>query len=124
MLKSLELGQSVVITADPALSKQAFVDLVKQYTGLIKQSQDALVEFDRLKKQRPKENARQLEEGETELDRILTRQQNAQTQAKQLLDKAYKIYKKDKALKKIVDISSKRDLEDLVRDALFMDRFK
>jgi hypothetical protein len=79
MFKSLKLGQSIVI-ADPApaLSKQAFVDLVKQYTGLVKQSQDALVEFDRLKKQKPKENARQLEEGETELDRILTRQQNAQ----------------------------------------------
>ena len=77
-----------------------------------------------MKKQKPTENARQMEEGETVLDRLLTKQQSYQTQAKKVLDQAYKTYKKDKALKKIVDISSKKDLEDLVRDALFMDLFK
>ena len=119
-MKNLKLGQSKIFAKNVTVPDFNFVDLIKQYNHLTKKSLDATLEFDALRKTKPKENAQEMEEGGTKLDSLLSQQQAYKEQAKKALDQAYKAYKKDKVMKSMIKFTSKKDLEEAVKQASFI----
>ena len=112
MLSSLKLGQTIVIAGDGT----DFLSLSKMALNFLQKAAEAKKKLEEAKK------AVQDGLGEKrydEQDQILTEQQFAESKAKQVLDKAWKAYKADKSMKRFVDLSSKKDLQEKLLDLNF-----
>ena len=131
MLKTLKLGQSIVLSASsPAFLN--FLNLVKEYAAFVKQAADAKIKYDAAKKadtEKMKNKDYQKDfwgqdDVYDSLDLLLSQQQKGTDMARKKLDEAWTEYKKDKSLKKIINIDGKKDLESKVQDATFQKMFQ
>jgi hypothetical protein len=112
MLSSLKLGQTLVIAGDGT----DFLSLSKQALNFLQKAAEAKKKLEEAKKSVQDGLG---EKRYDEQDQILTEQQFAESRAKQTLDKAWKAYKADKSMKRFVDLSSKKDLQEKLLDLNF-----
>jgi len=112
MLSSLKLGQTIVIAGDGT----DFLSLSKQALNFLQKAAEAKKKLEEAKKSVQDGLG---EKRYDEQDQILTEQQFAESKAKQSLDKAWKAYKADKSMKRFVDLSSKKDLQEKLLDLNF-----
>lgn len=128
-LSNMKLGDAYVFSAIHPESYSMFLNLIKEYSDLVKKSADARLEFEKAKKldkdkldknEYTSEDSKKMEEGDTSLDSILSKIADNIDLANEKLDACWKIYKKDKSLKHIIKLSSKKDLEERIQDATLM----
>jgi hypothetical protein len=120
-ISNLKLGSSIVIAKED-VGYDTFLAVVKEYQDNLKEAADMQLKFDNAKKTTVKKDTSfDWEQGKNfeGLDGLLTKQSHFSDLAAKKLDEAYKMYKKNKTLKKIIQFRSKKDLEEKIKDANF-----